>query len=76
MGNHFHLVVEAELAARRKSDPGKLAIADRLRKDTTLSIKEIAIRVGLGTANSANSNLYRWSRSHSQPPENHLKTGP
>jgi hypothetical protein len=25
-----------------------------------LYIKEIAIRVGLGTANSANSNRYRW----------------
>ena len=39
---------ESDVAARRKSDPAKLAIAARLRKETTLSIKAIASRVGLG----------------------------
>ena len=33
---------ESELATRRRSDPGKLAIAARLRSETTLPIKWIA----------------------------------
>ena len=33
---------ESELATRRRSDPGKLAIAVRLRSETTLPIKWIA----------------------------------
>lgn len=44
---------EAELALRRKRDPGKLEIAVRLRKETTLSVKEIAARLQLGTPASA-----------------------
>ena len=44
---------EAGLAARRKRDPGKLEIAVRLRKETTLSVKQIAARLHLGTPGSA-----------------------
>jgi hypothetical protein len=44
---------EADLASRRKRDPGKLEIAVRLRKETTLSVKEIAARLHLGTPASA-----------------------
>jgi hypothetical protein len=44
---------EAELASRRKRDPEKLEIAVRLRKETTLSVKEIAARLQLGTPASA-----------------------
>ena len=33
---------ESEWATRRRSDPGKLAIAARLRSETTLPIKWIA----------------------------------
>ncbi len=51
---------EADLASRRKSDPAKLAIAARLRTETTLSIKEIAARVHLGTSRSANARLHQW----------------
>ena len=36
---------ESELATRRRNDPGKLAIAARLRTETTLPIKRIAARV-------------------------------
>ena len=50
----------AELAGRRKSDPDKLALAARLRKETTLSIKGIAARVYLGTSKSANARLHQW----------------
>ncbi len=54
---------EAELRQRRKSDPGKLAVAARLRRETTLSIKRIAGRVGLGSSKSANANLHRWMKA-------------
>jgi hypothetical protein len=54
---------EADLAARRKSDPGKLAISARLRRETTLPIRRIATRVHLGTSKSANARLHAWMRS-------------
>lgn len=44
---------ESELALRRKRDPDKLQIAMRLRKETTLSVKDIAARLQLGTPGSA-----------------------
>ena len=44
---------EADLAQRRKRDPAKLEIALRLRQETTLSVKEIAARLNLGTPGSA-----------------------
>ena len=51
---------ESDLASRRKSDPRKLAIGERLRKETTLSIKGIATRLQLGTSKSANARLHQW----------------
>jgi hypothetical protein len=39
---------ESDLAARRRSDPDKLAIAVRLRNETTLPVKWIAARVRRG----------------------------
>ena len=56
---------ESELAARRKSDPDKLAIAARLRKETTLTIKSIAAKAQLGTPKSANARLHGWTQSQS-----------
>ncbi len=53
----------ADLAARRKSDPDKLAISARLRRETTLPIKSIATPVHLGTSKSANARLHAWMRS-------------
>jgi hypothetical protein len=38
---------------RRKSDPEKLAIAARLRTETILSIRRIAVRLHLSCAKSA-----------------------
>jgi hypothetical protein len=52
---------ESDLAARRKADPGKLAIAKRVRSETTLPIKWIAARVQIGTPKSAKSVLHRAS---------------
>jgi REP element-mobilizing transposase RayT len=44
---------EEDLITRRKRDPGKLDMAVRLRKETTLSVKQIAARLHLGTPGSA-----------------------
>ena len=51
---------EADLAARRRSDPSKLAIAARLRAETTLSLKPIAERLNLGKPKGAKTNLHKW----------------
>jgi hypothetical protein len=52
------------VADRRKNDPGKLALAARLRRETTLPLKWITARVRLGTSKRANPKLHRWLRSH------------
>ena len=51
---------ESDLAARRKSDPCKLALAARLRTETTLSLKQIAERLHLGKPKGAKTNLRKW----------------
>jgi putative transposase len=50
---------QSDLSARRRGDPGKVAIAARLRKETTLPIKWIAARVQIGTSKGAKSVLFR-----------------
>jgi transcriptional regulator GlxA family with amidase domain len=50
---------EADLEAGRKSDPLKLEITARLRRETTLSLKAIAARVHLGNSKAANRSLHR-----------------
>ena len=57
---------ETELKSRRKNDPAKLALAARLRKETTLTTKEIAARLSLGTPKSATTTLHRWMRNNPQ----------
>ena len=63
---------EGELAARCKSDPLKLALAARLRSETTLSFKAIAGRVPLGASKGANPNLHQWMRA--RPPGSSAQT--
>jgi len=46
---------EGGLARRRKSDPAKLAIAAQLRRETTLTLKAIAMRLHLGSPQSASA---------------------
>ena len=53
---------EQDLVSRRKNDPAKLEIAARLRRQTTLSLREIAALVHLGTSKTANSNLREQMR--------------
>jgi hypothetical protein len=54
------------LATRRRSAPGKLASAARLRSETTLPIKWIAARVQIGTAKGAKSVLPHLAQSQDQ----------
>jgi hypothetical protein len=58
-----------DLARRAKKDPGKLAIAARLRRETTLTIMAIAARVQLGTCNTANARLHRAMKEEVAPPD-------
>ncbi len=58
-----HGRVEEDSARRRKSEPEKLAMAARLRKETALPIKDIAARLRLGTSNSAKTNLPQWMQT-------------
>src|SRR5271157_3946925 len=46
-----------DLAARQKSDPTNLALAARLRQETTLSVKRIAEGLRLGKPKGARTNL-------------------
>jgi hypothetical protein len=57
---------ESELAIRRRSDPGKRAIAARLRSETTPPIKWIAARVQIGTAKGAKFALPHLAQSQDQ----------
>lgn len=59
---------EDDLVERRKSDPAKLAIAARLRRETVLTIKTIAARLHLGTSKSANVRLHTWMRENQPAP--------
>jgi hypothetical protein len=56
---------EARLEQGFKSDPVKLAIAARLRRETTLPLKWIAGRLHLGSWKSLNAKLHRSVKSHS-----------
>lgn len=56
---------EADLKARRKGDKNKLAIAVRLRKETTMTLKWIAERLWMGSWNNV-SNLLAASRNRKQ----------
>jgi hypothetical protein len=53
---------EPALRPGPKCDPRKLALATRLRKETTLTIKSIAARLNLDTPRNATVRLQEWSR--------------
>ena len=59
---------ESHLAGVLKTHPEKLAIAARLRRETTLPIKEIARRVHLGTFKSANARLHAIMKGGANSP--------
>ena len=51
---------EKDLLARQRSHPSKLALAARLRQETTLSVKQIAERLHLGEPKGARTNLHQF----------------
>ena len=55
---------EAELISRLKNDSGKLAMAARVRQETTLPIKWIAARLQMGTSKSLKPILLHWRHAH------------
>ena len=61
----------ADLKRRHKSDPEKLALAARLRAETTLTLKWIAARLRLGTRNSAQVRLQNLK--HAKKTDNRRK---
>jgi hypothetical protein len=52
------------LARRRKSDPGKLAMAARLRRETTVTLPWIAQHLQAGTWKSLTTKLRRWRKAN------------
>ena len=55
---------EEDLIKEAKGAAGKLELAARLRRETTMPLKWIAKRVGLGTSKSANRNVHRWMKAN------------
>ena len=56
---------ESELGLRRKADRVKIALAQRLRKETTMSLKWIALRLQMGSWTYV-SNLLAASQGREQ----------
>jgi REP element-mobilizing transposase RayT len=65
---------QGELSARAKSHPAKLALAARLRQETTLSVKEIAGRLNLGKLKGARTNLHKFL-NQTQPADSQTQLG-
>jgi hypothetical protein len=55
---------ERDLEERAKSDAEKLAMAARLRRETTLTIPAIAARLHMGGWKSFAAKQHRWKRTH------------
>jgi hypothetical protein len=55
---------ETELGSRTKTDPGQMALAVRLRKETTLTIAEIAQRLQMGSRKSIGPKIHQWKKAH------------
>ena len=54
---------EADLALRRKGDPVKLALARRLRRETTMPLKWICDRLEMGSWKSIQRRLYEQEQT-------------
>lgn len=55
---------EADLKRRAKSDPAKVALAARVRQETTLTIAQIAQRLQMGSRNTLNNRLTEWRKKN------------
>lgn len=63
----------AALKENAKSHPVKLALAMRLRKETTLTIREIAGRLHMGSWKSLNNKLYLAGKAAKPPKQERAK---
>jgi len=59
---------EADLGRQAKTHPLKLALAARLRRETTLTVREIASRLQMGSWKSLNNRLYLAGKAKAQSP--------
>ena len=55
---------EAELKRRPKSEAAKLALAARVRGETTLTVGDIARRLHMGTRQTLSSKLHHWRKTN------------
>jgi len=58
---------ECDLEQCAKSAPEKLALAARLRWETTLTLPWISARLHMGTWKSLNAKLHRWRKANEIP---------
>ena len=58
---------EEDLAQRPKGDAAKVALAVALRRETALTVAQIAQRLHMGSRNTVNNHLYEWRKSHEDP---------
>ena len=58
---------ECDLEQCAKSAPEKLALAARLRRETTLTLPWISARLHMGTWKSLNAKLHRWRKANEIP---------
>ena len=54
---------EEDLGLRAKGDAGKVAVAQRLREETVMTVKWIAERLQMGAPGYANHLLYKTRKS-------------
>ena len=55
---------EADLSQRAKGDRAKIALAAKLRQETTMTIEQIARRLDMGSRNTLNNHLYEWRKAN------------
>jgi hypothetical protein len=55
---------ETEFKERPKNDAAKMPQATRLRRETTLTISEIAQRLHMGSRKSLSSQLHQWRKTN------------
>ena len=55
---------EKDLKQRAKRDPAKLAVAARVRRETTMTMRWLAVRLHLGSWKSFAAKLHRWKQAN------------
>ncbi len=56
-------IVLTDVEQRPKSEARQLAMATRLRRETTLTLRQNALRLHMGRWKSLISKLYRWTKT-------------